>query len=82
MLCELVVFDAGLGWAVRVQVAEKKREEIGVELYAVQQQLAKLQMNLEKTHDGFNKVQRIRQQVRVACVRSFHGKISAKVVRV
>ena len=31
---------------------KRKREDIGVQLYAVQQQLAKLQMNLEKVHEN------------------------------
>lgn len=39
---------------------------MGVELYTVQQQLAKLQMTLEQTHDNYNVVTKIREQVR-AC---------------
>ena len=35
------------------QVAQERREQIGVDLYGVQQQLAKLQMNLEKIHDSY-----------------------------
>ena len=31
---------------------KRRREDIGVQLYAVQQQLAKLQMNLEKVHEN------------------------------
>jgi len=34
-------------------VAQERREQIGVDLYGVQQQLAKLQMNLEKIHDSY-----------------------------
>jgi len=36
------------------------REDIGVELYGVQQQLAKLQMQLENTHNNFNMLSEIR----------------------
>mmetsp|Transcript_9071 Transcript_9071/g.15585 ORF Transcript_9071/g.15585 Transcript_9071/m.15585 type:complete len:897 (+) Transcript_9071:228-2918(+) len=45
-----------------LRVAKKRREDIGVELYGVQQQLAKLQMTLEKTHDNYNVIRRIREQ--------------------
>lgn len=34
-----------------------ERESIGVQLYGVQQQLAKMQMVFERTHDNFNIVQ-------------------------
>ena len=44
-------------------MAKKRREDIGVELYGVQQQLARLQMTLEKTHDNYNVIRRIREQV-------------------
>lgn len=44
------------------QKEKKKREQIGVELYTVQQQLAKLQMSLEKTHDNYNVVTKVREQ--------------------
>ena len=40
----------------------KKREDIGVELYGVQQQLAKLQMQLETTHNNCNLIAGIRQK--------------------
>jgi chromosome segregation ATPase len=43
--------------------AKKKREDIGAELYSVQQQLAKLQMQLESTHDRFKQVNKLREQV-------------------
>ena len=46
------------------QVAKKKREDIGVELYGVQQQLAKIQLTLERTHDNYNLIRTIREQVR------------------
>ena len=37
-----------------------KREESGVELYTVQQQLAKLQMSLEQAHEQFNIMSQMR----------------------
>ncbi|GMH42071.1 hypothetical protein BSKO_09990 [Bryopsis sp. KO-2023] len=36
--------------------AQTKREAIGVELYGFQQQLANLQIELEKTHENFSKI--------------------------
>lgn len=39
---------------------KKTREEIGVQLYGVQHQLAKMQLNFERTHDNFNIVQKHR----------------------
>jgi hypothetical protein len=33
---------------------KKGREEIGVKLYGVQHQLAKMQMTFERTHDNYN----------------------------
>jgi len=54
-----------------VELAEKQtekrkqhhgREETGVQLYAVQQQLAKLQMQLEASHEDFNEIHRLRGQ--------------------
>jgi chromosome segregation ATPase len=39
-----------------------KREDIGVELYGVQQQLAKLQMQLENTHNNFNMLEELRNK--------------------
>lgn len=43
--------------------AKKKREDIGAELYTVQQQLAKLQMTLEGTHDRYKQLQQAREVV-------------------
>lgn len=40
--------------------SKKTREEIGVNLYGVQHQLAKMQMNFERTHDNYNIVQKYR----------------------
>jgi len=39
---------------------KKNREEIGVQLYGVQHQLAKMQLNFERTHDNFNIVEKFR----------------------
>ena len=39
-----------------------KKEDVGVELYGVQQQLARMQLTLEKTHDNFNTVRKLREQ--------------------
>lgn len=47
-----------------VQVGKKRREDIGVELYNFQQQLAKLQMALERTHDEFSNLNRSRLEAR------------------
>ena len=41
--------------------SKKKREDIGAELYTVQQQLAKLQMNLEKVHDNHAIIAQMRE---------------------
>ena len=38
----------------------KTREEIGVQLYGVQHQLAKMQMNYERTHDNYTIVNKQR----------------------
>ena len=40
---------------------KRQREDIGVQLYAVQQQLAKLQMNLEKVHDNHAIIAQMRE---------------------
>lgn len=40
---------------------KRQREDIGVSLYAVQQQLAKLQMNLEKVHDNHAIIAQMRE---------------------
>lgn len=40
----------------------KKKEDVGVELYGVQQQLARMQIMLEKTHENFNAVRQLREQ--------------------
>ena len=45
-------------------MAKKRREDIGVELYALQQQLAKLQLQLERTHENYNAIAALREQAR------------------
>ena len=40
----------------------KRREDVGVELYGVQQQLAKLQNSVEKAHDTFGTAVHVREQ--------------------
>lgn len=41
---------------------KRKREDVGVQLYQVQQQLAKLQMNLEKVHENHSIISQLREQ--------------------
>ena len=41
---------------------KKEREELGVELYGVQQELARHQMNLEREHDKLNELEQIRRK--------------------
>ena len=42
-----------------------ERENLGVELYGVQQELARYQMLLEKHHDDFTKISQLRQRKEV-----------------
>lgn len=44
------------------QQAKARREALGVELYGFQQNLAKLQLNLETTHQNYQVINRARQQ--------------------
>ena len=46
-----------------LQRAKREREELGVELYGLQQELAKHQMFLEKEHDRFNETSQTRKMV-------------------
>merc|ERR1711959_351165 len=48
------------GQVEEVKRIKLKREESGVELYTVQQQLAKLQMSLEQAHEQFNIMSQMR----------------------
>ena len=41
---------------------KRRREDVGVQLYQVQQQLAKLQMNLEKVHENHSIISQLREQ--------------------
>ena len=50
---------------VAVQDAKQKREDLGVELYGFQQQLAKLQMQLEKSQEQHVQVSQVRAQARL-----------------
>ena len=45
-----------------VKRLRKKKEDVGVELYGVQQQLARMQIMLEKTHENFNAIRQLREQ--------------------
>ena len=45
-----------------MQHAKTKREAIGVELYNFQQQLAKMQMQLEKAQENYSHISQIRVQ--------------------
>ena len=40
----------------------REREDVGVQLYGFQQQLAKMQMTFERTHDNFNIIQKYRKE--------------------
>ncbi len=54
----------------------QKREDIGVELYGVQQQLAKLQMALETTHTNFNSLANLRAKAEVCYCSSSLGRVA------
>lgn len=56
--------SAGLGITLPdwLQDANCKREALGVELYGFQQQLANLQLSLERSYDEFSATSRERQQ--------------------
>ena len=45
-----------------LQHAKSKREAIGVELYNFQQQLAKMQMQLERSQENYAHISQIRRQ--------------------
>ncbi|KAL4455762.1 hypothetical protein ABPG74_003172 [Tetrahymena malaccensis] len=51
---KLIEIDANL------KKLEKTKEDIGVRLYSVQQQLAENQMNFEQAHENYNWVQKLR----------------------
>lgn len=50
-----------------LQNAASSRENVGVELYGFQQNLAKLQLQLEETHQNYQIISKVRQQVRCLC---------------
>lgn len=50
------------GKAEELKRAKAAREETGVDLYSVQQQLAKLQMALERSHEQFNIMMQMRER--------------------
>lgn len=67
---ELVSRDERVTLAMRERettllAVKKAREELGVELYSTQQGLAKLQLELEKRHDKFERSAETRQQQEV-----------------
>lgn len=55
------------------QNAKEKRESIGVELYGFQQNLAKLQLSLEQTHQNYQIINKMRTQVRLCPGAGKHG---------
>jgi len=61
--------------------AKDRRESVGVELYSVQQQLARLQLQLERTHENYNVVNGTRQEAEeeLEMLRNAHGEQDAEV---
>jgi hypothetical protein len=51
-----------------LQRAKKQREEVGVELYGFQQNLAKLQMSLERAQGNYQSLSESRVQVGVGSI--------------
>ena len=45
-----------------LKTRKKEREDLGVELYGVQQELARYQMMLERNHDNFAQINQQRQR--------------------
>uniref|UniRef100_A0A2K6FWH2 Coiled-coil domain 40 molecular ruler complex subunit n=1 Tax=Propithecus coquereli TaxID=379532 RepID=A0A2K6FWH2_PROCO len=64
---------------VATKQSRVQRQELGVNLYGVQQQLARLQMQLEKSHDRHSVVacQRRRKEEELQGARALHAKTSA-----
>jgi hypothetical protein len=52
---------------------DQKRETVGVELYGQQQQLARLQLMLENTHEAFSKCSQERARIEVSRQTAVHG---------
>jgi hypothetical protein len=61
--CELICFRQFSVLDAALQNAQNKRETVGVELYGFQQNLAKLQLQLEQAHQGHQALARLRTQV-------------------
>lgn len=61
--------------AEELKQARKEREDLGVELYQVQQALAKQQLHLEKTHEKHSAISRVREKAEreLAQARAEHG---------
>ncbi len=61
--CELAYLHVWHSASLRLQRAKQQREAVGVELYGYQQNLAKLQVALERTQENYQAIAQIRQQV-------------------
>lgn len=44
----------------RLRKSDREKEDVGVQLYGVQQNLADLQLNFEQTHENYNVIQKLR----------------------
>lgn len=60
-----------------MKTQKREREELGVQLYGVQQELARQQMLLEKEHDSFNNENQTRTQCELTLdeVKDLHKQI-------
>jgi len=58
--------------------ASRKREDVGVELYGTQQQLARLQLHLEKMHNDSNDLveKRSREEVEASSAKAAHAALA------
>ena len=61
-----------------LKTKKREREELGVQLYGVQQELARQQMLLEKEHDHYNSENQLRLQCEKLLdeTKEMHGKIT------
>lgn len=64
-----------------LKTKKREREELGVQLYGVQQELARQQMLLEKEHDNYNSENELRQQCEKLLeeTKELHDKTSQEV---
>lgn len=64
-----------------LKTKKREREELGVQLYGVQQELARQQMLLEKEHDNYNSEHDLRQQCEnlLEETKQLHDKTSQEV---